>query len=74
MLNLVVYSEKKLGDLSQVMEDHCYSRRKSDSKNSGIEVDVCLENDTKNGAKCSKPCLDKTSEDGNKAAVVKVFV
>ena len=70
--NLVVYSEKKLGDLGQVMEDHCYSRRKGDPKDTEVEVDVCVKDDKKNGGKCSKPCLNETSKDTNKTAIVQV--
>jgi hypothetical protein len=64
---IIVYSEKKLGDLSQVVKDHCYSRGKIDSS---AKVDVCAENDTKTDAKC----LDKTSEVTNQTTIVKVAV
>ena len=64
---IIVYSEKTLGDLSQVVKDHCYSRGKIDSS---ANVDVCAENDAKTGAKC----LDKTSEVPNQTTVVKVAV
>ena len=56
MLNLVD-SEKILGNISQVMEDHCYSRKKCDQK----EVDVCVVNDTNSIKQCSS--VGKRSED-----------
>jgi hypothetical protein len=62
---IIVYSEKKLGDLSQVVKDHCYSRGKIDSS---AKIDVCAENGTKTDAKC----LDKTSEVTDQTTIVKV--
>ena len=64
---IIVCSVKKLGDLNQVMEDHCYSWVKRDSKD--IKVGFCAENDTKTGTKFSEPGVDKTSNVANNVKV-----
>ena len=51
--------------MGQVLKDHCYSRKRRDSKDNQADVDVCPEKYAKKNGDCtsgSTDCKDKSEE------------
>lgn len=74
MINVLAvnsFSEKKLGELSQVIEDHCYARKHRGPSEKHVTVDACVENDTKKSEKSLNP--RESCEDVNGTTIVKVI-
>ncbi|XP_028401347.1 histone-lysine N-methyltransferase 2A-like [Dendronephthya gigantea] len=68
-MEISITCEKKLGELTQVMEDHCYSKNNRGPTEKQVTVDVCVENNTEKSEKSLNP--SESCEDINKTIIVK---